>query len=169
MRSGVKKLDRIGSLALALVAAASFASPARAVVYGPAGCGVGHMIVGSEAGFVQIVATCTNSTLANQTFGITSGTLGCDQSGTGKGSVKVFIETNREVLAKDIARGSGETIASLATLGGCTSDAALGAALQQRFDKIFPSVSVSDESVSENIVTIMENEGALGCTALHAD
>ena len=42
--------------------------------YGPAGCGLGNMIVGGGTGFSQVFASTTNTTSGTQTSGITSGT-----------------------------------------------------------------------------------------------
>ena len=62
----------------------------------------------------------TNGTFGNQTFGITSGTSGCTQDGTVKSSWKtaLFIDGNKEALARDMSVGSGEALDSLALLMG---------------------------------------------------
>jgi hypothetical protein len=86
--------------------------------YGPAGCGLGSLIFEPNSGFTQIFAATTNGTFGSQTFGISSGTSNCTDSSGGSDSAKAFVETNRTALAKDIARGQGETIESLSRLGG---------------------------------------------------
>ncbi|MFP4561017.1 MAG: DUF3015 family protein [Thiohalorhabdus sp.] len=83
------------------------------------GCGVGTMIFDGQEGVVpQVLAVTTNGTSGNQTFGITSGTLGCDQDGVVKSDAQLtaFVSSNMEKLAADMASGNGETLASVAEL-----------------------------------------------------
>lgn len=135
--------------------------------YGPAGCGLGSMIFEPDSGFTQVFAATTNGTSGNQTFGITSGTSNCAGGGETKAAnAKAFVQTNRATLAKDIARGNGETIVSLTQLAGCQDPAAVGAALQKNFRTIFPTSSVSDVQVSESVVVVLKSEQALSCGGL---
>ena len=134
------------------------------VPYGPAGCGLGHMVVGPDPGIKQIFAMTTNGVFANQTFGITTGTLGCDVGGSG--SAKIFIQSNREAVAKDMSRGSGDTLNNLAEIGGCSNPDALSSYLQTNFDLVFTDVTVSDQAVGERVVALMEDNQALQCTEL---
>lgn len=85
------------------------------------GCGVGTMIFEGQKGVPQeVLAATTNGILGNQTFGISSGTLGCARDSVIKSPVKVsmFIDTNLDKLAYDMAVGQGETLDSLANLIG---------------------------------------------------
>ena len=55
------------------------------------GCGLGSVILGEAAAdstALQVLVTTTNGTFANQTFGITSGTLDCKQPSKFDGLVK---------------------------------------------------------------------------------
>jgi hypothetical protein len=130
--------------------------------YGAAGCGLGSVIFGRQEGIVQVFAATTNGTSQSQMFGITSGTSNC-ATGDGEETAKVFIEGNREALAKDIARGSGETVVSLASLVGCNDATAVGASLQKNFSTIFPNESVSTEQVSDSILGTLRSDAALAC------
>ena len=135
--------------------------------YGPAGCGLGSMIFEPDSGFTQVFAATTNGTSGNQTFGITSGTSNCAGGGEKKAAnAKAFVQTNRATLAKDIARGKGETIVSLTQLAGCQNPAAVGASLQKNFRSIFPNASVSDVAVSESVVTVLKSDQSLSCGGL---
>jgi hypothetical protein len=145
--------------------AASTPALAQEVPYGPAGCGLGSIIMGNDADLLQLVAITTNNISFNQALGITFGTLGCDVGGNGR-SARIFVEGNREALARDISRGSGETLATLAHIGGCSSDTALGGYLQGRFDLIFPNAQVSDATVAEGVVGLMRAPEAPSCTLL---
>ena len=132
-------------------------SGAALAEYGTAGCGLGSIVFGGKPGIIQIFAATTNGTFASQTFGITSGTSNCTDGG-GKASAKAFIEANREALAKDIARGKGETLSNLATVAGCSDSKAVGKELRRDFKKIFPSQSASNESVSDGIITTLQSD-----------
>jgi hypothetical protein len=140
---------------------------ARAQAYGPAGCGLGAMLIGSKPGITQIFAATTNGSFGNQTFGITSGTLGCAAApAPGMASAKTYVETNRQSFAKDVARGQGETISNLSQLGGCADSSAVAAKLQANFKTVFPSANVSDAQVSANAVNLIKTDASLACTKL---
>ena len=134
--------------------------------YGPAGCGLGSMIFEPDSGFTQVFAATTNGTSGNQTFGITSGTSNCDPGAAKTASAKAFVQTNRATLAKDIARGNGETIISLTQLAGCQDPSAVGATLQKNFRTIFPNASVSDVEVSQSVVGVLKSDASLSCGGL---
>jgi hypothetical protein len=134
--------------------------------YGPAGCGLGSIIFSPDSGFTQIFAATTNGTSSNQTFGITSGTSNCDGGGGGSQSAKAFVQTNRAALAKDIARGRGETITALSTLASCQNAAVVGSRLQKKFRTIFSSAKATDEQVSDSVVDVLRSDQALGCSNL---
>ncbi len=134
--------------------------------FGPAGCGLGSLIFEPNSGFTQIFAATTNGTFGSQTFGISSGTSNCADTGGGSASAKAFVETNRTALAKDIARGQGETIDSLSRLGGCGDALAVGASLQRNFDKVFPSATMSDGDVGSSVVDALRSDASLQCDSL---
>lgn len=134
--------------------------------FGPAGCGLGSLIFEPNSGFTQIFAATTNGTFGSQTFGISSGTSNCADTGGGSASAKAFAETNRTALAKDIARGQGETIESLSRLGGCGDARAVGASLQRNFDKVFPSATMSDGDVGSSVVDALRSDASLECGSL---
>jgi hypothetical protein len=163
----MKKLI-IGTLfaTTALLCTTTHEKPAQAGNYGMAGCGLGSIVFGNKPGFIQILAATTNGTFASQTFGITSGTSNCSDTGGGAPSAAAFIQTNREALAKDISRGNGETIKNLATLSGCGDSAAVGASLQKNFNVIFPTADVSNVQVSTNVITVLKADTALSCSRL---
>lgn len=140
---------------------------AQAQAYGPAGCGLGAMLIGNKPGFVQVFAATTNGIFGNQTFGISSGTLGCGAQPTVTvSSTKQYIQSNRQAFAKDVARGQGETVANLASLAGCSNSAEVGVKLQASYKTIFPAANVSDVQVSENAVAVLRADASLACSKL---
>ena len=131
--------------------------------YGLAGCGLGSLLFGDQKGAIQILAATTNGTFGSQTFGITSGTSNCVESASTKTGARIFIEGNREALAKDAARGSGETITTLSAMAGCKDAKAVGVVLQKRFTQLFPGEKTPVEQVSENVLKELRADSSLAC------
>ena len=66
-------------------------------------CGWGSKVFDGQSGvFPQVLATTTNGTFGNQTFGISTGTSGCTQDGMVKSNYKtaMFIDGNKAKLGK---------------------------------------------------------------------
>jgi Protein of unknown function (DUF3015) len=151
-------------LLLAIPAALLLAAPiAHAGNYGAAGCGLGSLVFGTKPGVYQIIAATLNGT-GVQTFGITTGTSNCDGALIGNAGAKVFIEANKEALAKDISRGQGETITNLSQLAGCQDASAVGAVLQKKFDVLFPAGG--SQQTADSIVGELKAAPALACSKL---
>ncbi|MDH4215794.1 MAG: DUF3015 domain-containing protein [Gallionella sp.] len=136
-------------IAISLVAAFPVAALAADNV---GGCGVGSMVFKGQSGIApQVLAVTTNGISGNQTFGITSGTLGCTQDGvvTSNMAATMFIETNKEQLARDMSVGSGETLASLAQLLGVEAQdkSAFNSFAKDNMARIFTADSVATEQV----------------------
>jgi hypothetical protein len=136
-----------------LIAVALFTLPAFAFADDNiGGCGWGAKLMDGQSGVVgQSLAVTTNNTFANQTFGITSGTSGCTKDGVVKSNWKtaMFIDGNRDRLARDMSVGSGETLDSLAHLIGVREEnrAAFNQVVQANVALIFPAGSTTDQSV----------------------
>ena len=131
------------------------------------GCGWGAKLFDGQSGVLpQVLAVTTNGTSGNQTFGITTGTSNCADTGGGMASIKSFTETNREALAKDMSRGQGETLKNLAVLAGCTDASAVGVTLQKNYSSIIPNAATPTEQVSDSIISTLRSQKALGCAKL---
>jgi len=144
----------------ALVAALAALPMSSAMAKDSTGCGVGTMIFDGQEGIgPQILAVTTNGTLGNQTFGITSGTLGCDRDGVIKheAAVSKFVAANMENLASDMAAGGGETLASLADLMGVdeADRPAFYRAAQDNFAAIYSDEDITAGEVIDNIASVM--------------
>lgn len=159
-------LAMLSTIALSASANDPAAKLGGSTKYGTAGCGLGSIILGDKKGIMQIFAATTNGTSASQTFGITSGTSNCDDGGTNLQTAKSFVEANREALAKDIARGNGESLAALSTIGGCSDTRAVGASLQKNYSSVFASANASNAAVSEAMVSQMKSDASLSCARL---
>jgi hypothetical protein len=115
-------------------------------------CGWGAKLFDGQSGIApQVLAVTTNGTSGNQTFGITTGTSGCTQDGVVKSSWKtaMFIDGNKDRLARDMSIGNGETLDSLAHLIGVREEdrATFGRIMQANVSLIFPSGSTTGDSV----------------------
>lgn len=116
------------------------------------GCGIGSTIFKGKSGIApQVMAATTNGTLGNQTFGISSGTLGCATDGVVDVPAKMsmFIDTNMDKLAQDMSVGSGETLSSLADLIGMedAAKARFFSLTKAHFGEIISSESVTAQDV----------------------
>jgi hypothetical protein len=88
------------------------------------GCGLGKLAFqnyphGKTKGS-QILMATTNGSFGSNTFGISTGTLGCTDDGNfwAENKTTMFAELNSDALAQEMAQGQGEHLASLATLLG---------------------------------------------------
>ena len=125
---------------LLLVATPVLAGQARSNT----GCGLGSLLWEDKSdGSVisQSLQATTNGIFGNQTFGITSGTLGCDQPANiiKNDRMLAFTADNMDLLARDIAAGQGETLDTLAELMEVpvAERPVFAATLQANFDQIF--------------------------------
>lgn len=130
------------------------------------GCGLGTMLFKNKKGvFPQILAVTTNGTSGNQTFGISSGTLGCDPEGTivYSAAVQRYMGKQLDHVAADMSRGAGESLETLARLIGVTQEdeAAFFELTKSSFTKIFPTAEVTAEQALRNLQTLMAADGRL--------
>jgi len=146
-------------LASAVFGTALFLSaPSQAV--DSTGCGLGSMAWRGQSGIVpQILAVTTNGTFGNQTFGITSGTSGCDPNGRVTGGTQkmvfAFVQDNMEQIAMDVAAGKGETLETLAGIMNVDADV-LAERTHMQFAAIFPNDNVDAVDVTLKLFEIMK-------------
>jgi hypothetical protein len=126
---------------------------------GPAGCGLGNMLMGKDN---QIFAATTNGTSNSQTFGITSGTSNCDKGGS-LAQMSMFVESNRVALSNEAARGQGETVAALSSILGCQDADQLGQSLKSNYSEIFANKENSI-AISRSIRSTIQNNPTLAQT-----
>lgn len=124
---------------------------AMAADTGP-GCGLGKVLFEGEKGmFPQTLAWTTNGSTGNQTFGLTSGTLGCDADSVilKEKEQETFVSTNLDVLSEEMAQGKGQYVEAMAGLMGCSQDvyADFGKMSQTRYEILFNSVDADTQSL----------------------
>ena len=92
------------------------------------GCGLGKVLwqdyKGQKEIAPQVMQATTNGSFGTQTFGISTGTLGCTNDGKIMSEQKttMFASLNFEALSAEMAQGQGELLASLASLMGVPAE-----------------------------------------------
>jgi hypothetical protein len=103
----------------------------------------------------QTFAATTNGTFGNQTFGMTSGTSNCEKPASFSSNKKLneFVSANMDNLARDIARGSGEYLNTLAILAEVPESKhdVFYRQLQSNFSSIYTSDKVTHIDVLNRI------------------
>ena len=152
-------------IAGALLAASSTMSFAAS----PAGCGLGTAVVFKDANewHEHVLAATTNGTSGNQTFGMTSGTLGCEAANGPLAGVQTFMDNNMDQLAMDVSKGQGETLDALAQIIGVqqSDTSAFNATMQANFDSMFSAEGTSAtayEGMQQAMETNVELQKYLG-------
>ncbi|MDH1262385.1 MULTISPECIES: DUF3015 domain-containing protein [unclassified Pseudomonas] len=151
-------------LIFGLLSAASVAAQADAA--GGNGCGWGNMLFEGQRGFVpHFLATTTNGTSGNATFGMTSGTNGCDTTvrlGYG-GRSMLAMNGMLDSIAEDMAQGQGEALDAYATLLGveAADRAHFAKVTHQNFGTIFSGAEVTSEQVLAATLDVMSQDAQL--------
>lgn len=153
---------------LVAVAAVAALFPAIAVAQqnNIGSCGWGSKVFDGQSGLApQVLGATTNGTFGNQTFGITSGTSGCTQDGAVRSTWKtaMFIDGNKETLARDMSVGSGEALDSLAHLLGveAADRAAFNRIARDNMQRIFPRDNAETEQVVAALREVLLSDAKL--------
>ena len=152
-----KKLVAVVALALA---------PLSAHADNDAGCGLGTQLMEGQSGILfHLLATYTNGILGNQTFGITSGTLGCNGNTTitADAGLTKFASTNFDQLAAEMAAGEGEALTALASLYGveAADRGAFYSLTKTHYGAIMSSDAVTAGEVVATIKSLMAADARL--------
>jgi hypothetical protein len=140
-------------LLVSIAAIAALSSAAYAGVNNQTGCGLGAVIIKDDSSAVMLaLQATTNGTSGNQTFGITSGTLGCKKTKFVMNErAEEFVASNMDTLAKEIAVGHGESVDTLAELLAVEDKALFASTLQSNYNAIYTSQKVQMADVLDNI------------------
>ena len=115
----MKKLLVLVALAVLLAAPSAFAGNS-------AGCGLGHLLWQGQTGMVpNVLGATTNGSFGSQTFGVTTGTSGCNANDSvyNQQQQEQFVAVNYEKLSQEMAQGQGQYVSALAELMGCNAAA----------------------------------------------
>lgn len=130
------------------------------------GCGFGTQIFeGKDELAFQVLGATINGCFGNQTFGISSNTLGCksNQIITVEHRVNMFAGANLDRLAREMAAGQGEALESLAVLLRIQESdrAAFYQLTQENFGTIFPGDETRAGEMLQNLGTTMVQDPVL--------
>lgn len=123
-------------------------------------CGLGSHLFNKQRGIVpQVLAVTTNGSSGSQTFGITSGTSGCTQDGlvTSAWRTAMFVDSNMNKLAQNMAVGRGEAFVSLARLLEIeeADRQEFYSETQGSFTRVFTSPGVTSQEVVVNLRNVL--------------
>ena len=148
-----------------LVAITLLGASSMAMAEAPGGpsCGWGNMLFEGQSGLPShIVASTTNGTSGNNTFGMTSGTNGCSTSGklTYGGKEMVDVSSIMDEFSEDVARGHGDALNAIAVMIGVEQQdrEAFAQALHENFTVIFPSEDVTAQEALNSVNIVMMND-----------
>lgn len=145
-------------------------SSSIAIAASPGGpdCGWGNMLFEGESGPMHFIASTTNGTSGNKTFGMTSGTNGCSINGKLTYGGKSMIGAIMNELSEDVAKGEGDALTAVAVMYGIeqTDRKAFEEIAHNNFSVIFPSENVTAEEVMASINGIIKNDSRLSKYAI---
>ena len=111
------------------------------------------------------MASITNGTSGNATFGMTSGTNGCDTSGklAYHGKSMLVLSSIMNELSEDMARGEGEALTTYAVVMGVAAEdrARFATVTSEHFNEIFSSADVTAEQVYSATLAVMKRDEVL--------
>ena len=150
---------------LAVVSVAAL-FPVTAMADNIGSCGWGTKLFDGQSGVApQVLAVTTNGTFGNQTFGITSGTSGCTQDGAVRSNWRtaLFIDGNKDKLARDMSVGSGEALDSLAHLLGveAADRVAFNRATKDNMSRIFASETAATPEIMAALRQVLSADAQL--------
>lgn len=131
----MKKHMLLLALAITLAAPVAFAGKSS-------GCGLGAQALEGKSGLLMnLVATFLNGISGNQTFGITTGTSGCnaDDAVYNDQVREQFVAVNMDNLSTEMAQGNGQYVVAMGELMGCDAAAqpAFAKMTQTKYETLF--------------------------------
>ncbi len=157
IRSGASRTRMLG---LGALVAVGFAAAPALAGDDEVGCGLGTNLMAGKTGLVNhVIASCING-YTGQSISLTFGLMGCDATGevTADAELRKFASTNIDQLARDVARGEGETLDAFAHLlqVPASDRAAFGAFTQAHFAELFPSADVTSGEMLEAFFRLVD-------------
>lgn len=149
----------------AVLAGASTTAMADAA--GGPGCGWGNMLLEGQSGLpMHLIATIINGTSGNATFGMTTGTNGCNTSGKLSYNGKSLIGMTpgmMDEIAANAAVGEGDALTALAVVLGIQPEdrGAFKTLTQQNFTTLFPSADIQSSDFVAVLFDLMKQDERL--------
>ena len=146
------------------IALLGMSSSAMAAAPGGPDCGWGNMLFDGQSGIgPHFLASSTNGTSGNATFGMTTGTNGCSADGKLSYGGKSLLGSIMGEFSEDVARGEGEALNAVAVMYGVEQQdrASFASAMHANFQTLFPSEDVTAEEVMASMNEIMKADAQL--------
>lgn len=149
---------------IAGLALLSASSVAMAEAPGGPNCGWGNLLFEGQSGLgPHLLATITNNTSGNATFGMTTGTNGCSTDGTLTYGGKSLISSIMNEFSEDAARGHGDALDTVAVIYGVEQKdrATFAKVMHENFTTLFPSEDITADEMIANIEKVMKADKTL--------
>ena len=129
-------------------------------------CGWGNLLFEGQRGTpAHFLASTTNGTSGNATFGMTSGTNGCSTKAALTYGGKSWLAMNGTMneLSEDMAQGQGEALTTYAVVLGVKPEdrAHFASVTHDHFQQIFSSANVTAEDVHNNTIAVLKKDPQL--------
>jgi hypothetical protein len=100
------------------------------------GCGLGWEVTDKKT-FTATTTRGTTNAFVPPTFGMTTGTLGCDKLEIGANDKETmdYVATNYEVLKNELAQGDGEYVRGVSKSFGCQNNS-FSSSVQSKYDTV---------------------------------
>lgn len=124
-------------------------------------CGLGWEITNKKS-FLATTTRSTTNAFVPPTFGMTTGTIGCDKHSLARRDIPAaqFVASNYDAVMMDMAQGQGENLEALAHTMGCGDVKAFGEMTRRDFS------SLTNDADSLELVRRLRTQAAqLGCSA----
>ena len=130
---------------------------------GSDGCGLGWQVTDKKTMSATTTRGTTNGVVP-ATFGMTSGTLGCEQHPFVKAEMDAvqYAHNNYENLSIDMAKGQGEYVTAFAEAMGCSDTASVARLTQTNYPKV--SQAKNGVALYENVRELIRQDSALSQT-----
>ncbi len=129
------------------------------------GCGMGWQVAKDNSLVSSFTRGVINGTFSN-TIAMTLGTSGCAKHSIVYNEMKGihFVESNKNELAIDMAKGNGEYVTGLAQVFGCQNTKAFGSMVQNKYESVLPSENISGVELYNNVKNEIRKDSTLSQT-----
>lgn len=126
------------------------------------GCGLGWKVTSRQSLLSSYTRSITNASTSS-TFGMTSGTSGCDHHSIVSNDKKDihFAEVNFHSLMVEMAKGHGEYVKGFALVMGCKENQAsdFSKITQRNYNRLFPIQGTTPGQLVQDVRSTMTSEG----------
>jgi hypothetical protein len=100
-------------------------------------CGLGWQVTQKKS-FLATSTRSTTNAVVPPTFGMTTGTIGCDKHSLAQADIPAaqFVASHYDAVMMDMAQGEGESLQALAASLGCANQTAFGAMTRREFSSL---------------------------------